>query len=221
MKATTSLLAPAWPVRRAAGPYFTTAWPTPETLGPDWQPLEQAWREQPEDDFKPGWARLRWHAGGLLVEGVFRGKQQANAARRLNERTWELGSIFEFFLLAEGYDRYLELHVTPENQRLQLLWPDDGLEAFRAGRATLTDFLVADPAWVKSETQLARDHWAVRLEVPFRCLGLAPGASLPAMRAAVCRYDLGSGREVLSSTARLPSPNYHLQGHWSRLQLVG
>jgi len=214
-------LAPAWPVRRASGPTFHEPWATPETRGADWQPLEQAWRGSTEEGFNGGWARLRWHPGGLLAEGVFRGRRQTNAARRLNERTWELGSVFELFLRADGYDRYLELHVTPENQRLQLLWPDDGLESFRAGRAALGDFLVSDPAWVTSETRIAENHWAVRVAVPFHCLGLAAGATLPTMRAAVCRYDTGSGREVLSSTARLPAPNYHLLAYWSRLQFVG
>lgn len=221
MNAAPPLLAPAWPVRRATAPHFPDAWATPDARGADWQPLEQAWLGQPEDGFNPGWARLRWHPHGLLVESLFRGRRQGNAARRLNERTWELGSVFEFFLQADGYDRYVELHVTPENQRLQLLWPDDGLESFRAGRARLEDFLVNDPAWVTSETRIAPEHWAVRVAVPFRCLGVAPGSTPPAMRAAVCRYDLGRDREVLSSTARLPAPNYHLQAHWSRLQLVG
>ncbi len=221
MSAARARSAPGWPVRRTLGPDFTTAWTTPEALGPDWRPLEQAWREQPEKDFNAGWAHLRWYPGGLLVEGLFHGAHQTNAARRLNERTWELGSVFEFFLRADGCEHYLELHVTPENQRLQLLWPEGGLEAFRAGRAALADFLVNDPAWVTSETRVARDHWAVRLEIPFHCIGLAPSATLPAMYAAVCRYDLATGREVLSSTARLPAPNYHLQAHWSRLQFAG
>lgn len=221
MNASPPLLAPAWPVRRATLPHFADQWPALDALGPEWQPLGQSWREGLEDGFNPGWARLRWHAGGLLVEGVFRGTRQANRARQLNERTWELGSVFELFLRAEGYDRYVELHITPENQRLQLLWPDDGLASFRAGRSRLADYLVTDPAWVKSETRVSPGGWAVRAEVSFRCVGLAAGASLPAMRAAVCRYDLGRDREILSSTARLPVADYHLQSAWSRLQLVG
>lgn len=212
---------PDWIARAASaapGP-----WPSPGALGSDWRALRQAWRPAPEPDFNPGWARAHWTAAALHVEAVFVGCDQRNRARGLNERTWELGDIFEFFIRAEGAARYLEVHVTPENHRLQLRWPEGGLADFRAGRAGLDRFTVDDPTWVASEVRREPDHWGVRLVVPWRCLEL-PGAEAAAPRsilhACVCRYDCGRGREVLSSTAPLREPNYHRREDWPRLRLA-
>jgi hypothetical protein len=181
--------------------------------------LGQSWRTEHEPDFSPGWAHIGWCPTGLDISGVFIGRNQTNRARKLNDRTWELGDIFEFFLQAEGGARYVELHVTPENHRLQLLWPAGGLEEFRAGKAVLEEFTVDDPAWVESAVRVESDHWTIRLHVPFRCLGLGDGKPPKTLRACVCRYDWSSGSEVLSSTAPLREANYHRVAEWSTLRL--
>jgi hypothetical protein len=205
---------------RSAGAAAQTAWPAPEDVDAEWRALDQCWRDAREPTFTPGWARVRWQPDGLAISGVFVSRRAANRARRLNDRTWELGDIFEFFLRAEGCARYIELHVTPENQRLQLLWPAHGLADFRAGRAKLEDFTVDDPAWVESAAHVTPTHWAVRVFLPFRCLGLVAGAPLPALHACVCRYDWSHGVEGLSSTAPLREPNYHRLAEWSPLRLI-
>lgn len=209
-----------WIARPAPAAAPAAPWPTPDGVGTGWTPLRQAWRPAPEPDFNPGWARACWSAQALRIDALFVGRNQRNRARGLNERTWELGDIFEFFVRAEGAPRYLEVHVTPENHRLQLRWPDGGLADFRAGRAGLEAFTVTDPAWVASEVRREPDHWGVRLEVPWRCLGLpAAAAPRPVLHACVCRYDCGRGGEVLSSTAPLREPNYHRLEDWPRLRL--
>ncbi len=218
MNGSGTIPADAWVARRApAGP--DAAPPGPAAVDGDWRALRQAWRPEPEPAFQPGWARVRWSPRALHVDAVFAGRRPANRARRLNDRTWELGDICEFFVRAEGAPRYLELHVTPENRRLQLRWPEGGLADFRAGRAALADFTVADPAWVESEACVAADHWRVRLTVPFACLGLPPSGAPPRLRACVCRYDCESGAEVLSSTAPLREPDYHRVAEWQPLRL--
>ncbi len=131
-----------------------------------------------------------------------------------------MGDIAEYFLQDTTTGRYLELHVTPENQRLQLAWPLGGLDRFRAGKAALEDFLVTDPQWVESAATIAAGHWTARAFVPFTCLGLSNGGNLPGLRTAVCRYDRSLGPELLSSTARLAEPNYHRQAEWAELKLV-
>jgi hypothetical protein len=209
-----------WTARALSGPATGAPLPTPRDVGREWQELGQGWRDQPEPHFNPGWARIRWDRTGLLFEAVFMQRQPANRARTLNERTWELGDIAEFFLQDTSTGRYLELHVTPENQRLQLRWPPDGLARFRAGTAPLEQFLIKDPHWVHSDTAVAADHWTARAYVPLNCLGLPPGMPLPVFRAAVCRYDRSQGPEILSSTARLSAPNYHLYAEWPELRLA-
>jgi len=216
--------APTFPVVWSASPLVGSASfpavPAPADLGPGWIGLGQAWRAAPEPGFNPGWARLRWDQSGLLCETCFRQHTPANRARGLNQRTWEMGDIAEFFLQETATGRYLELHVTPENQRLQLVWPMGGLDRFRAGTARLEDFLVTDPQWVKSSAQVLSDHWTASAYVPFACLGLGRNTSLPGLRTAVCRYDRSLGPELLSSTARLTEPNYHRHGEWADLRLA-
>lgn len=216
--------APAFPAAWSAGPLVGSvdlpAVPVPSDLGPGWIELGQAWRTAPEPELNRGWARIRWDQAGLLYEACFLQSSPANRARGLNERTWEMGDIAEFFLQETATGRYLELHVTPENQRLQLVWPLGGLDRFRAGTARLEDFLVTDPHWVRSAAVVRADHWTASAFVPFACLGLGGGEKLPALRTAVCRYDRSLGPELLSSTARLSEPNYHRHGEWAALRLT-
>ena len=210
-----------WTVRRApptAGDAMS--WPGPADVTAEWRPLGQPWRAAPEPTFNPGWARLRWRPSGLDVTTVFIGRNQTNRASRLNDRTWELGDIAELFVQAADRPRYAELHVTPENRRLQLLWPADGLADFRAGRKPFADFTVDDPAWVTSEVRVRPDHWTVRLHLPFSCLGLDAATPPTGLRACVCRYDWSHGTEVLSSTAPLGAPDYHRVAEWQPLRLV-
>ena len=185
-----------------------------------WVELGQAWRPTPEPGLNRGWARIRWDHSGLFYEAVFLQRSPANRARSLNERTWEMGDIAEFFLQESVTGRYLELHVTPENQRLQLVWPLGGLDRFRAGTAQLEDFVVSDPQWVDSGATIGVEHWSACAYVPFARLGLDGTRGLPGLRTAVCRYDRSLGPELFSSTARLTAPNFHRYGEWAGLQLA-
>ena len=216
--------AATFPAIWSAGPLGSSgdfpAIPAPADLGPDWVELGQAWRAAPEPGFNRGWGRIRWDEFGLHFDACFLQRAPANRAAGLNQRTWEMGDIAEFFLQETATGRYLELHVTPENQRLQLVWPLGGLDDFRAGSARLEDFLVTDPQWVSSETLVHADHWTASAHVPFACLGLKGSEHLPALRVAVCRYDRSLGPELLSSTARLTEPNYHRHKEWAELRLT-
>jgi hypothetical protein len=216
--------AATFPAIWSAGPLGSSgnlpAIPAPADLGPDWVELGQAWRAAPEPGFNRGWGRIRWNELGLYFETCFLQRMPANLATGLNQRTWEMGDIAEFFLQETATGRYLELHVTPENQRLQLVWPLGGLNRFRTGAARLEDFLVTDPHWVRSAAQVQPDHWTASAHVPFACLGLKGSEPLPVLRAAVCRYDRSLGPELLSSTARLTKPNYHRHSEWAELRLT-
>lgn len=220
MPVTAQLFAPVWPVLPLTGSSASVRPASLADIDPAWHQLGQHWRPAPAPGLNPGWARIRWNCTGLFYEVLFLQRRPANRARRLNERTWELGDIAEFFLQLPGGDGYWEFHVTPENQRLQLRWPAGGLAAFRAGRAAFEDFTLGPEAGLTSTATVWPDRWCATLTIPAAVLGLggfAPGQSL---RAAVCRYDCsGSAEPVCSSTAPLLEPAFHRPAEWSVLTL--
>ncbi len=190
-----------------------------------WHPLRQHWLgDRPDPHFQPGWTRVRWTPSALVFDLVFAGAQQRNRARKLNEPTWDLGDVGEIFLQVEGRSDYLEVHVTPENQRLQLRFPADGIAAVRAGRARLADFMVTDPAWVASTVTTSAMDLRVRVTLPAATLGLGDAPLHPGLRfrVAVCRYDYGPrpADPILSSSASLSAPAFHQPSEWSLLHLA-
>ena len=217
--------APAvWRARRAAPLGFAPAPLSPAHLGPDWQPLQQAWRNfGAEPAFQAGWARITWQDSALRYEVLFVGAHPRNRARHLNESTWELGDVCEIFLQGPGEDDpgYIELHVTPENQRLQLRWTPDGLGRVRSGELPIGQFMVGEPDWVESKVHVGPTSWFVQVVLPVPRQGLRPLAAGARLRTAVCRYEGGGKPEpVLSSTAALREPSYHRRQDWHELVLV-
>ncbi|MBL9214041.1 MAG: hypothetical protein JNG83_01055 [Opitutaceae bacterium] len=216
-------LASVWRARPVAGPLFDASRLSPASVDASWQPLVQGWRpDGPEPGFHPGWARVGWHGSFLRYDAVFVGAGAGNRARRLNERTWELGDICEVFLQVSGQPLYLELHITPENQRLQLLWPPDGLERFRRGEAPLANFQIDLGDWVRSAVHVAPDYWVAQALIPANVLGLPLFSAQLALDTTVCRYDYsGRPEPVYSATAPLTEPSYHRRHEWQRLVLEG
>ena len=149
------------------------------------------------------------------------GSGARNQARTLNERTWETGEVCEIFLKAGDHAEYLELHITPENQRLQLVFPLGGVERVRSGVDRLSDYFVGDPEWVDTHTRVESDFWSVRACIPASRTGLSGFAPHSVLRTAVCRYDYTAAPEpVLSSTAMLQELFFHRHAEWTPLALV-
>ena len=186
----------------------------------DWRALRQAWRAgPPEPDFRPGRVRAIWDEDGLEFEIVFSGKGARNRARHLNEPTWELGDVAEVFLARRGRPGYLEIHVTPENRRLQLRWPSGGVARLRAGRAQLGEFTFGVGS-VGSATRRSHRGWAVWVRIDRDLLGPEPLAAGDRFAAAVCRYDRGDRPvPVCSSTADLRAADFHRRREWHQLRL--
>ncbi|WP_438480455.1 hypothetical protein [Oleiharenicola lentus] len=200
--------------RRPAGDSFT-----PDTT---WKPLRQHWISGAANAaFQPGWARVAWSHDALVYDVVLSGRTFRNTARRLNELTWELGDVCEIFAEAPEAGHYVEIHITPENQRLQLRFPPDGIAEVRAGNRKLSEFMVNDSAWVRSATHLSEHQLHVRAAIPATVLGIPHFASDSVLRTAVCRYDCAATapRPLLSSTAPLSAPAFHQRDEWSRLRL--
>ena len=195
---------------------------SPFAVDDRWQALGQAWRGTKADQrINNGWARLQWSPSALHFDTVFLGSSPKNRAVKLNERTWELGDVCEIFVYASHVDRYVEVHVTPENQRLQLLWPVGEIDRVRRNEQSLTSFLVDSPHWVRSSTYVGPGFWSTHVVIPLACLGLELGASNATISAAVCRYDCGERAEpILSSTAPLQAADYHRWNEWQVVKLA-
>jgi hypothetical protein len=220
MPVAAQLFAPVWLALPLTGSSASVRPASRADIDPAWHPLGQHWRPAPEPGLNPGWARIRWDFTGLFYEALFLQCRPANRARRLNERTWELGDIAEFFLQLPGGFGYWEFHVTPENQRLQLQWPAGGLAAFRAGRAAFEEFTLGPDAGLSSTATVGPDCWRATLTIPASVLGLAGFSSGQSFRTTVCRYDCaGAAEPVCSSTAPLHEPAFHRPAEWSILTL--
>lgn len=131
-----------------------------------------------------------------------------------------MGDVGEIFLQAGGRCFYLELHVTPENQRLQLLRSEDDLARVRSKAAALTEFMIHDPHWVQSDAQINRTYWSFQAQIPACRLRLDRLHAGQLLHTAVCRYQRRGSDPSLSSTAPLPLPFFHQREHWHSLLLV-
>lgn len=173
----------------------------------------QAWRETRETRFRPATARLGRRGDSLWVYAVLQDENPFNAATAPNQATWKSGDVFEIFLRPAGQQAYFELHVTPQNQTLQLRWPDDKSVWAKTNWRTLT---VERPLLV-SWTRIEKSQWRVLVEVPAR--GLIESADAEGEWAfSLGRYDVtrGESKPVLSSVARHLMPKFHRQHEWPR-----
>ena len=203
------------------GPALSPLSLSPSSINRHWQPLIQSWHTGATDpDFQPGWAQIRWDETGLHYDALFMGAGARNSARHLNEKTWELGDVGEIFVETGTSPTYLELHVTPENSRLQLHWTADGLTRVRNKAATLEDFMIGQHDWVQSRAKVGPNFWAFQVSVPAARFGLARLHAGQLLRTAVCRYHYQKcGRPALSSPALRPSPFFHHREGWHPLLL--
>ena len=187
-------------------------------------PLAQAWLDEPEPDFAPGVVRTGWRDDTLLVFAVLSDADIFTRAQQHNDRFWELGDTFEMFLQPQAGQGYVELHVTPNNLRLQLRFtapPAPDANVF--DQALIKDELFRSRAWVNA---IARE-WCVYAEIPRSPLGWGPGSAGPGPSLAgstwcvsFCRYDYtrGRARPVISSSSPHTEPRFHRPHEWSGLR---
>jgi hypothetical protein len=216
---------PDWPaVHHSSMPLLEPPRAVPFGGNAAWRPLRRHQRADGSlaGTFNPGAARISWIESAVVVDFGFAGTRPQNRARQLNELTHELGDVGEIFLQALGANHYVEIHVTPENQRLQLVWTDERVDAVRKARATLQQFTISDPSWVRSTTKVTESCWSARTIVPVE--NLIPGGRKfdagTALLACVCRYDVSDGATpVLSSTADFQAQRFHHRAAWHRVVL--
>lgn len=182
--------------------------------------LRQSWFEKPSPGFRPGYVRMGVNGGDLVAYAVLRDDQPHNRAVEWNDRTWITGDVLELFFQAEGKAGYHEFHVTPENQRLQLVFPFH--DAFRQkhpwGFWTIKESCFESAASINA----ARTHWQAVMRIPLAMVlgGTGEGPGVPGSRKfrfTFSRYDYLPGQKlpVTSATAPLTASDFHNTYEWS------
>jgi len=173
--------------------------------------MQQGWLDSPEADFLPAEIRVGWMPSRLVVLAEIPDRDIFTLVTGPNQKTWQLGDVFEIFLKAEDRSDYVELHVTPPNFRLQLHIESPGKPAIHFDDGVFT-------SCVKIDT--ANQKWTVYAEVPASLVSgesnIRPGES---WLYSFSRYDASSdGRTpVLSSTSPHEAVNFHRIHEWGKI----
>jgi hypothetical protein len=179
--------------------------------------LGQAWLPAPEPDFAPGIVRTGWRNHSLLVFADLSDTDIFTLAKRHNDRFWELGDTFEIFLQPPGARSYVELHVTPNNLRLQLRFakPPSARDSDPFATALIHDQAFDSRTWVKPDKR----GWCVFADVPAATMFEQPALADTTWRFSFSRYDATQGRDrpVISSTSPHTKPAFHRPHEWGEL----
>lgn len=194
-------------------------------------PLGQAWLGEPEPGFAPGVVRTGWRDHTLLVFAELNDGDIFTRARRHNERFWELGDTFELFLQPLPGEAYVELHVTPNNLRLQLRFAAPPAPAGVEGDPFETALIRAEVfdsrTWVSADA----GEWCVLAMIPAGSAagpeagrsGQVPGPLAGSTwRFSFSRYDYTRGRDqpVISSSSPHAEPRFHRNREWGVLRFL-
>jgi hypothetical protein len=180
--------------------------------------FQQAWLDEEETGFSPGTVRMARRGDSLLIFAALTDADIFNGATKLNQRTWELGDVFEIFLRSSAKESYVEFHITPGNQRLQLHYPDRRSVEHARKAGSFDEFLVPGNAfhsrtWVGSR----EGHWNVFAEIPAVAV-CGPNESIGSTpwRFSFGRYDYTRGVKdpVVSSTSPHAKPDFHRLHEW-------
>ena len=173
--------------------------------------MQQGWLETPQPGFLPAEIRVGWTSSRLVVLAEIPDQDIFTLATGPNQRTWELGDVFEIFLQAEDRSDYVELHVTPPNFRLQL-----HIESLGKPATQLDDGVFSSQV----EIDAANPRWTVYAEVPASLVsGRDHILSGESWRFSFSRYDaFRDGRPlVLSSTSPHQAVNFHRVHEWGKI----
>ncbi len=192
----------------------------------DFCELQQAWLEKPEADFAPARVAVGWQNNELLVYAELSDFDIFNDAKHLNDATYAKGDIFEIFVRPEYQNDYWEFHITPENQNLQLHWPDDkAVWTCDDSQESLAPYFFNEQL-IQSKTQIQRENnlWRVLARVPVSIAGAGstPNTGIEdgmAWSFSFSRYDCTRERELPVWSASSPhiEPKFHRQQEWGQL----
>ncbi len=93
-------------------------------------PLTQYWLSKHQERFAEGYSKVAWSNEHLVCFAHFADCDIFNEEQEFNAPGYIAGDVFEIFVKREGEPAYLEIHVSPHNQVLQLRWPRPIAEIF-------------------------------------------------------------------------------------------
>jgi hypothetical protein len=169
--------------------------------------------------------RIGWTPDALWVYAAMEDVDIHNSATQFNGDTWATGDVFEVFMRNNISTRYWELHVTPENQNLQLCWPNkDSIYRMARNKTGLDPFYVWEPVF-ESWTQVEADknQWFALAKLPAGLLSQGKEIAVGDIwHFSFCRYDCTRGipDATLYSTSRHPINDFHRQRDWNLLEFV-
>ncbi len=180
--------------------------------------MTQAWRETPQDELESARVQIGWREEKFWVFAQMSDSDIFNPAKNLNEETYKLGDAFEIFLRDKRCAHYLELHVSPFNQQMQLRFPcarESGNEAQWKGE-------FVESSIFQSWTQVAENEnrWSVLAAISIT--QISDGESIQSGAEWLCsfsRYDYTRGQlqPILSSTSQHQELDFHRQQDWRTL----
>ena len=185
----------------------------------------QAWRSEPDPDFLPMRVKTGWTREALYVYAELEDADIFNHEQRFNAPSFQTGDVFEMFLRPCSQESYVEIHVTPENQKFQLRIPSASEFAEpRAQPGIPPEWFVAEPV-IESRVRInaPAERWEVAVEIPFAmvCEVFLPRSG-DRWLFSFSRYDYTRGRDkpVLSSTSPHAVLNFHRQDEWGELRFT-
>lgn len=186
--------------------------------------MRQSWLEQPEPDFTQAVVRVGWRDDALLVFAELDDSDIFTRATTHNQRMWELGDVLEIFLSPENSASYVEFHVTPNNFRLQLRFPDTPTMRRAQSENKFDHLMLPDGVFVsRTWTQPETKQWFVLAEIPAAPV-CGANKSLPGTnwRFSFSRYDEVRGRPepIISSTSPHAKPDFHRREEWGTMFFV-
>ena len=173
--------------------------------------MQQGWLDSPEADFLPAEIRVGWTPSRLVVLAEIPDRDIFTLVTGPNQKTWQLGDVFEIFLKPEDRSDYVELHVTPPNFRLQLQIESQGKPATQLDDGVFS-------SRVKIDT--ANQKWTVYAEVPAALVtGQEHIEAGESWLFSFSRYDASrDGRPpILSSTSPHQAVNFHRIHEWGKI----
>jgi hypothetical protein len=193
-----------------------------ETFSAPWR-MQQAWRDEEQQGFRPGTVSMAWQPDALLVFAALPDEQIFSASTADGQNLWTLGDVFEIFVRRETSPVYLELHASPNGHQLHLRWTEEGMQRIIDKQAHLQEFVADARAFQSVVTRLANaEGWAVYATIPAAILpDGAPFSPGEKISISFCRYDTDSeGKNaILSSTSPHEKPSYHRLKEWRSIVL--
>lgn len=177
--------------------------------------LVHQWPPEPQRPCAEVWLAHSFEA--LYVGASLPDSRIVSLATGPNQAMWELGDTFEMFFQYRPFE-YFELHVTPDNHRLQLKLP----AGRRIGSGEFSSCLLPDPSF-SSRTETDAVGWNVLAAVPFALLrGSGAAEAGDDYPFSFCRYDYDElpGEPVLSSTSSHSQLDFHRREDWGVLRLA-